>query len=71
MRIEKTIIRESDGRMFTVIKYGEKSEILSHYPWYTTSARENNGLVFPDEIPPFSCIWDAVKYAKYNLARLV
>lgn len=69
------IVRPTDNEIFEVVKYGDKNIQVDSFNdtiGYRMSARTNKNALspFPDPLPPFSSLWEAVKYTKDNLEFL-
>lgn len=69
------IVRPTDNKIFEVVKYGDKNIQVDTFDdtiGYRMSARTfvNALPPFPDPLPPFRSLWEAVKYTKDNLEFL-
>lgn len=54
--------------VFSITK-GDK-HILRHYPYMSTNAGIDVGLILPDELPAFDSFIDAVKFMKDHIDEL-
>jgi len=69
-RYNKYIVKVKNGEEFFVRKGSNRIECFNRYTICGRYACIDNGLVLPDEIPPFKSFIQACIYAKQNAEAL-